>query len=189
MNIPRPISLSLASACILTLLASCVEPPPGSESQIWQRAPRYGHGGTDPAPKPATKPKPGTQNAAGAGRFGYSGNDPAKPEEKPADATGSTMPTEREREPVATTEKPVVEAPKEEKKPSGPPSVSQMPFAKGVPGQPLSVTLPSPNDKLGPISIEQFEGGKPSGKPLPPGTPVEIPDPGNPGKKIYFRVP
>ena len=31
--------------------------------------------------------------------------------------------------------------------------------------------------------------GKATGKPLPPGTPVEIPDPGNPGKKIYFKVP
>lgn len=64
-----------------------------------------------------------------------------------------------------------------------------MPFAKGVPGKPLSVTLPAPHAGLGEISIEQYEGGRPTGKPLPPGTPVEIPDPTSPGKKIYFKVP
>lgn len=175
---------------MMTLLPGCVEPPPGSESQIWQRPPRYGHGGTEQPPKLPGNPKakPGTQTDPGGSRFGYSGDDAGRPEATQDPNASGPMPAERGRE-TAATDRPAAEAPKEEKKPGGPPSVSQMPFAKGVPGKPLSVTLPAPNDKLGEISIEQFEGGKPSGKPLPPGTPVEIPDPGNPGKKIYFRVP
>ncbi|MBL9150916.1 MAG: hypothetical protein JNK37_00440 [Verrucomicrobiales bacterium] len=196
MKILRSLTLSLAGAALLTLLASCVEPPPGSESQIWQRPPRYGHGGTEQAPKlPGgnTKAKPGNQQNQGASgsRFGYSGDEAGAPGSNANNPAPTDTPAERPRDgqTTAAADKPAAEPPKEEKKPSGPPSVSQMPFAKGVPGKPLSVTLPSPNDKLGEISIEQFEGGKPSGKPLPPGTPVEIPDPGNPGKKIYFRVP
>lgn len=183
----RPIFAFFVAAVALAMLASCVEPPPGSESQIWQRPPRYGHGGTDsPRPDPG-KPKPSNtspSNQGGGGRFGYSGDSDAGPVEN----TPTPPPTERGRD-TAGADKPAADPPKETTKPSGPPSVSEMPFAKGVPGKPLSVTLPAPHGSLGEISIEQYEGGKPSGKPLPPGTPVEIPDPNNPGKKIYFRVP
>lgn len=185
---PRFFSLLMAAA-ILSLLPSCVEPPPGSESSIWQRPPRYGAGGTD-SPKPRPNNTSGGQNpvvvedeGVGGGRFGYTGDDnPAELEDPAGPREVSPL------DPSNTTDSPTVEPPAE--KPSaGPPSVSEMPFAKGVPGKPLEVTLPSPYDKLGPVSIEQFEGGKPTGKPLPPGTPVAIPDPGNPGKKIYFKVP
>ena len=120
---------------------------------------------------------------SGGGRFGYTGE---------VDGGGSTesqdplSPLDPGEDSVAA-DRPAGDPPP--KKAGGPPSVSEMPFAKGVPGKPLEVTLPTPYDKLGPVSIEQYEGGKPTGKPLPPGTPVEIPDPGNPGKKIYFKVP
>ncbi|MCB1079373.1 MAG: hypothetical protein KDM64_16255, partial [Verrucomicrobiae bacterium] len=138
MNILRPTCIGLSMAFLLTLLTGCVDPPAGSESQIWQRPPRYGHGGTEDTPKlpGSNKPKPAATNNAGTGRFGFTGNDSNKPEENPADssATGSTPPTERGRD-TAATEKPADPTPpKEEKKPSGPPSVSEMPFAKGVPG-------------------------------------------------------
>ena len=174
----------LLAAVALTLLPACMDPPPGSESSIWQRPPRYGAGGTDSPPPPQNQnPRdttPSSDDGSGGGRFGYTGDadDPGA-----GDPTSPLDPTE---DPVAS-DRPAEDPPPE--KTGGPPSVSEMPFAKGVPGKPLEVTLPSPYDKLGPVSIEQYEGGKPTGKPLPPGTPVEIPDPGNPGKKIYFKVP
>ena len=196
MKLSRLISSSLVAAIVLVLLPSCVEPPPGSESQIWQRPPRYGHGGTESSPSlpgqkgksnPKTKGTKPADSSPTGGRFGFNGDNANAPDNQPENEPAATT---RDRESTAATnpEKPA-DPPKEEKKPGGAPSVSQMPFAKGVPGKPLSVTLPGSNGSLGEISIEQYEGGKPSGKPLPPGTPVEIPDPNNPGKKIYFRVP
>lgn len=75
-------------------------------------------------------------------------------------------------------------------KPSGPPSSSEMAFANPVPGNPLVVTLPGGNQSLGQISIEKYDSaGNPTGEPLKRGTQVQIPDPNNPGQKIYFKVP
>ena len=165
-----------------------MDPPAGSESSIWQRPPRYGAGGTD-SPRPGSPSNSSTETPAppsegsGGGRFGYTGDE--EPGTGPEEGTDLLPPGEGEGEPIASDRPP--ENPVEKK--GGPPSVSEMPFAKGVPGKPLEVTLPAPYEKLGSVSIEQYEGGKPTGKPLPPGTPVEIPDPGNPGKKIYFKVP
>lgn len=180
-----------AAAILLTSLSSCVEPPPGSESSIWQRPPRYGHGGTD-SPKPKPKPsesRPSERRDSGS-RFGYSGNERDRPEDVLSDADAAPRDRDRDRPAEEATDSVSVAEEKPAEKPkSGPPSVADMPFAKGVPGKPLSVTLPAPHAGLGEISIEQYEGGKATGKPLPPGTPVEIPDPGNPGKKIYFKVP
>ena len=63
-------------------------------------------------------------------------------------------------------------------------------YANAVPGNPLVVTLPGANAALGPISIEKYDSSqKPTGEPLKRGTQVQIPDPNNPGKKIYFKVP
>lgn len=197
MKLSRLISSSLATAIVLVLLSSCVEPPPGSESQIWQRPPRYGHGGTESSPslpgqRGKNSPKPKGNNPDGSttgGRFGFNGDNANSPANQPENLPDTPAQNrDRDTTAAANPDKPA-DPPKEEKKPGGAPSVSQMPFAKGVPGKPLSVTLPGANSSLGEISIEQYEGGKPSGKPLPPGTPVEIPDPNNPGKKIYFRVP
>ncbi|NNE92999.1 MAG: hypothetical protein HKN23_15245 [Verrucomicrobiales bacterium] len=81
------------------------------------------------------------------------------------------------------------EKPKKENNNSSP-DTNNLGFAIKVPGKPLSVTLPGAGKSLGEISIEKYDAaGNPTGEPLPPGTPVEIDDPNNPGKKIYFKVP
>ena len=59
---------------------------------------------------------------------------------------------------------------------STPPSnLNSYPYASLVPGKKGVVTLPGIDE----INVEGIK----------PGTPVEIDDPNNPGKKIYFRVP
>ena len=71
-----------------------------------------------------------------------------------------------------------------------PPPTTDMAFANAVPGNPLVVTLPGANASLGQVSIEKYDAsGNPTGEPLKKGTQVQIPDPNNPGKKIYFKVP
>lgn len=128
-------------------------------------------------------PMPPGQGGNTGGRFGYTGNDPAPEPPKPRDVRemdngGSNF---------GSGDKP--EAPKPPK-PSGPPSATEMPFANKVPGNPLVVTLPGANSSLGQISIEKYDSsGNPTGQPLKRGTQVQIPDPNNPGKKIYFKVP
>lgn len=128
------------------------------------------------------------------GRFGYTG------QEKPAPpATNSApRPGERDVRDMAPSSGPSVAekpAPKKEEKPtpppsSGPPPSSEMPFANPVAGDPLVVTLPGKNASLGKISIEKLDSsGSPTGEPLSRGTQVQIPDPNNPGQKIYFKVP
>lgn len=167
-------------ASVSMSMQSCIEEPPGGD---WQRPPRYGHGGTDTKRKP---PMPQQNKKKPANRFGYSGDDPSGPPSDP----GTSDPRDRDRDPGSSSstgtddkDKPAVE------KPSGPPSAGSMPFAKGVPGKPLSVKVPG-RESLGEVSIEQYDAsGAPTGKPLPPGTPVSIPDPNNPGKEIYFKVP
>lgn len=70
------------------------------------------------------------------------------------------------------------------------PSKNEMPFAEPVFGNPLVVRLPGDNAKLGEISVEKYDSdGNATGEPLAQGTRVQIPDPNNPGGKIYFRVP
>jgi hypothetical protein len=96
----------------------------------------------------------------------------------------------RDLNPATNTPKPPAET-----KPTAPPapttpSASEMPFANAVPGNPLVVTLPGSHSSLGQISIEKYDSaGNPTGEPLKRGTQVQIPDPNNPGKKIYFKVP
>ena len=64
------------------------------------------------------------------------------------------------------------------------------PYAIAVPGNPLVVTLPGANASLGHISIEKYDSsGNPTGVPLMRNTQVQIPDPKNPEKKIYFKIP
>lgn len=122
------------------------------------------------------------------GRFGYSGNEtgqtpaPPRPGENGANSGrfGANTPTAPEPEPEK----------KDPPKPSGPPASANMPFANKVPGNPLAVTLPGANASLGQISIEKYDSaGNPTGEPLKRGTQVQIPDPNNPGNKIYFKVP
>lgn len=120
-------------------------------------------------------PLPPGEGGRPGGRFGYTGNDPA-----PTTPPQPNPPREvREVEP----------APKPPK-PPGPPATSDMQYANKVPGNPLVVTLPGKNSSLGKISIEKYDSsGNPTGQPLKRGTQVQIPDPNNPGKKIYFKVP
>lgn len=128
------------------------------------------------------------------GRFGYSGaadevpDAPEPPKPKPGlrdiremDASGSGSTSS---DSTAETKPPTSSGTKK------PPSASQMPFANPVAGNPLVVTLPGANASLGQISVEKYDSsGNPTGEPLKRGTQVQIPDPNNPGKKIFFKVP
>ncbi len=73
---------------------------------------------------------------------------------------------------------------------SGSVSPKDFEYALSVPGDPLVVVLPEPHANLGQISVEKYDAqGNPTGQPLKRGTPVQIPDPNQPGEKIYFKVP
>lgn len=136
-----------------------------------------------PAPAPGQIPVPPDQSG---GRFGYSGNGPAP---------GATAPPAPGMRDVRELAPGAVKPPATEQKPTPPPapsapSTSEMPYANSVPGNPLVVTLPGANASLGPISIEKYDSAqKPTGEALKRGTQVQIPDPNNPGKKIFFKVP
>lgn len=173
----------LLSAGLATLAIGCKSrnqpPPPQAPAPVPPA--QYGDAPGSEIPAPP--------EGAG-GRFGYTGASaapgpagaPPPPAPGPAPAPGmrdvreidTPKPTEPEPKPAANT----------------PPSASEMPYANAVPGNPLVVTLPGANAALGPISIEKYDSSqKPTGEPLKRGTQVQIPDPNNPGKKIYFKVP
>lgn len=170
----------------LLAVAGCESTPPPDPGL--QRPPRYGQGGTE-SPKPPDR----------RSRFGYTGQEgPADrrdaspaPGNDPQQVAGNSQgtpaaPAQGGQSSASTPPAPAPKPP--EKKPA--PTVETMPYARGVPGNPLAVTLPSPYDKLGPISVEKYDAsGNPTGKAMDPGTPVEIKDPNDPGKKIRFRVP
>ncbi|MEX2580622.1 MAG: hypothetical protein WD342_16315 [Verrucomicrobiales bacterium] len=125
------------------------------------------------------------------GRFGYSGeNEPPPAPPEPRNSPREVREMEASRSPSAPAEEE-----QEEEAPKPPPSSegsssSQMSYANPVPGNPLVVTLPGSNASLGQISIEKYDAsGNATGEPLKRGTQVQIPDPNNPGKKIYFKVP
>jgi len=151
--------------------------------------PGYGEAvvGDDGIPLP-----PGQQG----GRFGFAGSNGNA---APAPSAPSAL-ADRNKQGVrdvrdmkaADSSVPSAPAPPE-KKPGSPketPSSSEMPYANPVPGNPLVVTLPGDNSSLGKISIEKYDSSmNPTGEPLKRGTQVQIPDPNNPGKKIFFKVP
>lgn len=124
------------------------------------------------------------------GRFGYTGQNPAPGTTAPP-ASGGIRDI-REMPPTTST---APTPPATQQKPTPPPAAStpsaaDMPYANAVPGNPLVVTLPGSNASLGQISVEKYDSsGKPTGEPLKRGTQVQIPDPNNPGKKIFFKVP
>ncbi len=129
----------------------------------------------------------GDQNAGGGGRFGFSGN---------ANGEGGLGANKREvremtqRERDAAGDTVEKEKAANKAKLNSPPKANEYKFANKVPGDPLSVTLPGKHSSLGPISIEKFDSSnQPTGQPLAKGTQVTIPDPANPGQKIYFKVP
>jgi hypothetical protein len=175
----KPMKMRLFAIVLLlsvsVTIQSCIDEPPGGE---WQKPPRYGHGGTDKARK---LPPPKKQT----NRFGYSGDDPVTPSQ----GTGTPGIQDRDRDQGSNTalknvddkDKPAVDKPDET------PSTGKIPFANGIPGNPLAVKVPGRNVE---ISIEQEDAtGNLTGRPYPPGTPMSVPDPDNPGKEIYFKVP
>lgn len=144
-------------------------------------------------------PAPPAGQAGPGGRFGYTGANPA-PGGAPAAAPGTTpqapapapAPGMRDVRDIGAGS---VKPPATDGKPTPPPastapSSADMAYANAVPGNPLVVTLPGANASLGQISVEKYDSsGNPTGEPLKKGTQVQIPDPNNPGKKIYFKVP
>ncbi len=177
---------SLGVACLMAGLSSVLTSCKTTETPT---AP------TEPAPiPPAQYGQPGQAPVDGipsppdqtGGRFGYTGTNPA-PGSNPAPAPAPGMRDVRD---IGSTPAPTT--PPSQQKPTPPPapaspSPSEMPYANGVPGNPLVVTIPGVQ---GPISIEKYDSaGNPTGEPLKRGTQVQIPDPNNPGKKIYFKVP
>ncbi len=124
---------------------------------------------------------PAPPDQGGGGRFGYTGG------ADPGAAAGATPGMRDVRDMGAGDPAP---APQQQTAPPPAPtspSPSEAPYAKPVPGKPLVVTLPGVS---GEISVEKYDSaGNPTGEPLKRGTPVQIPDPNNPGKKIYFKVP
>lgn len=73
---------------------------------------------------------------------------------------------------------------------TGFPARFEMPPARKVEGNPLVITLPEYFKTAGEIPIEKYDpDGRPTGKPLPSGTPVEISHPSDPDRKLWFRVP
>lgn len=133
-----------------------------------------------PAPVPPAGyagdvPLPPAQGGSTGGRFGFTGAAPATSSGTAPSAPGPAP------APAPTAPTPP---------PSSAPTAAEMPFANPVPGNPLAVTLPGANASLGQISVEKFDSSNnPTGEPLKRGTQVQIPDPNNPGKKIYFKVP
>lgn len=133
--------------------------------------------------------QPGAPGTTG-GRFGYAGDSSAPIPPAPPAAPGQRDVTDIDPTDSLAPAPPVAPAPPEPPKPSGPPTSSEMQYANRVPGDPLVVTLPGGNSSLGQISVEKYDSaGNPTGEPLKRGTQVQIPDPNNPGKKIYFKVP
>jgi len=166
-------------------LGAC-ESTPTQDAAIWNKPPRYGHGGTQDE-KP---PREVLEADEKKNRFGFGGEDGAGATAGNMEANangnlGATPGTNNAPPDTAAAGK------KDDKKSdnaktgdggskSNPPSnLKSYPFGKPVPGKGGFVTLPSPHDGLGEIDVRG----------IAPGTPVEIPDPTKPGKKIYFRVP
>lgn len=167
----EPISPVLTAISVLVFITGCktrntVQAPPLEEVPLAQ----YGQPGSE-------IPMPPGQPGNTAGRFGYNN----------ANADGSSTqapPAPRDVRDMGSTTAP--EPPKNDKPAAPAPTV----YANPVPGNPLVVTLPGKHSSLGQISIEKYDSaGNPTGEPLKRGTPVQIPDPNNPGQKIYFKVP
>jgi len=164
-------------------MTACVTPPP-EDAAIWDKPPRYGHGGTQADPNSTEGQKKNrfgfggqdTAAASGGNRFGAgsgnTGNNGSTNSDlgSTAGASGNT---------VADKGKMDKKTGGSNSKSSPPSNLKSYPFGKPVPGKSGFVTLASPHDGLGEIDVRG----------IAPGTPVEIPDPTKPGKKIYFRVP
>ncbi|MDF1739698.1 MAG: hypothetical protein P1U86_11100 [Verrucomicrobiales bacterium] len=185
---PKHFRLVLLLSGLALILTGCktrnTQPMPQEPVPV----PPAGYGEAPPANGDGGIPLPPEQQG---GRFGYSGDNagapPAPP--KPADPPKPGVRDVRDIDPADSSAS--APAPPEKKpEPKKTPSSSDMPYANPVPGNPLAVTLPGANSSLGKISIEKYDSSmNPTGEPLKRGTQVQIPDPNNPGKKIFFKVP
>lgn len=154
---------------------------------------QYGVPGDPNAPVAPGAPGAPVPPGQPAGRFGYTGAAPAPGAPAPGAPAQTPSPGLRDVRDINaganTTPPPAENKPTPPPAPSAP-SSSEMPYANAVPGNPLVVTLPGSHASLGQISVEKYDSaGNPTGEPLKRGTQVQIPDPNNPGKKIYFKVP
>jgi len=189
--------VSLNSLALMMLISiastSCKNrnypPPPANNPEA--EAARYGEGAANseyPDGEYGGGPNGPASGDNPNNRFGFSGEDNSGPSRR-------EIREMEKKEEIAEAPAPKKEEPEKIEKPAppkktGPPSVSEMKFANRVPGDALSVTLSGSGSSLGQISVEKYDSsGQPTGEPLPRGTPVEIPDPNNPGGKIYFKVP
>lgn len=195
---------------IVTVVAAlgmnaCETTPPKQEAAIWNKPPRYGHGGTQADDEANAATDDQKKN-----RFGFGGDDAAAPGDGTAGTAGtgnagdgsttagnttaggtngnlgSTPGTNDTTAGTGSSQSGTSDSKKDDQKKTGedskssPPSqLKSYPFGKPVPGKGGFVTLPAPHDGLGEVDVRG----------IAPGTPVEIPDPTKPGKKIYFRVP
>lgn len=177
-------------------ISGCESTQP-ENAAIWTKPPRYGHGGTQ-----ETEAANGANTEGGEkkNRFGFGGDNttgdqsggnrfgagaPEGAGNPTTDGSLGATPGNTGNSTVAGTNKTDKKNDTETSKKGGgsksspPPSLKSYPFGKPVPGKSGFVTLSSPHDGLGEIDVRG----------IAPGTPVEIPDPTKPGKKIYFRVP
>ena len=197
---------SLLVTLVPTLFAvGCTSGPPLADSIYEGQPSRYGNSGSNSRDAGSN-----SSNRYGAGsserenardesrnRFGY-GNANDASETAPEPASRERSDRRRPAGEDAPSSDTIADAPKPEDKPVDPPApkpsggrpaVADMPYARGVPGNPLAVTIPG-YSYVGQVSIEKLDkSGNPAGEPQAPGTAVSIPDPKTPGKQIYFRVP
>lgn len=183
------------------------QPPDGSEASIFKRPTpgRYGWGATGRRPGSEAKPapKPQQQKRANNNSFGYTENKKKPESGSPPGDSGSPDGSNSGPGPIPdNASNPAGTAPNNSSgdgsgdnmvdggssspsgggssTPSAPPSnLNEYPYARLVPGKKGYVTLPGANASVGEIEVTGIK----------PGTPVEINDPRDPSKKIYFRVP
>lgn len=188
----KSISGVVTLAAVVFGMGACETTPP-QDAAIWSKPPRYGHGGTQDNQNDQAAADGQQKN-----RFGFGGDDAAAGQDgqtgsrfgagspnKTPPADGSLGATPGETAAAGGDKMDKKKGEDKSKKGGGgsksspPPSLKSYPFGKPVPGKSGFVTLSSPHDGLGEIDVRG----------IAPGTPVEIPDPTKPGKKIYFRVP
>jgi len=178
----KSISGIVTMAAVAYGMSSCVTPP-SEDAAIWNKPPRYGHGGTQ-----------GSQDGANDGqkknRFGFGGQ--GNTTAQSGNRFGAGAPTNdgnlgttagtnsgNANSGTAKTDNKTKTTKMGGSKSVPPRDLKSYPFGNPVPGKSGFVTLPSPHDGLGEIDVLG----------IAPGTKVEIDDPTKPGKKIYFRVP
>lgn len=204
----------LLGAFAMCLSACLPEPPVGSEAAIFKRPSRYGWGASGRRPGSGAQPEQKKEQPRSNGnRFGHndnnrdtnsssqnsgsnSGSSDSGPNSNPDSGSGPGNTASNNRDTgngAGEKEKKMTDSGSSSSN-SGdsnsgssnsgnsssgggaPPSnLNDYPYANLVPGKKGAVSLPG----VGEIDVTGIK----------PGTPVEIDDPNNPGKKIYFRVP